>query len=386
MSVRVMNEKFSRRPHWSRLLSILALAPLALAAKGCNSAVVGDECPTDATCNTGTAGSGAGTAGSGAGNGNRCGGLLGAACSKGEYCAYASSAACGAADQTGQCEPRPEVCAEIYQPTCGCDDKTYGNECEAAGAGVSVAHAGECQTAGSGVVCGGLGGAGCAAGEYCDFPVSAQCGAADQTGKCALTPEACDTNLAPVCGCDDVTYSNACAAASAGVSVAAEGECATSGSGCGGRGTGPCPGGQYCVYEPADNCGRSDAPGVCSDIPRGGCTLDYAPVCGCDGQTYGNPCAAATSGVSVEHDGECAPQGEVCGGFVGAGCQAGFYCDYPANQACGFADGTGTCLAKPDACTKELAPVCGCDGTTYGNACMAAAAGVSVQAQGDCKL
>ena len=42
----------SVRAHWAWLLPILALSPMALAAKGCsNAAVVGDDCPTAAACN-----------------------------------------------------------------------------------------------------------------------------------------------------------------------------------------------------------------------------------------------------------------------------------------------------------------------------------------------
>jgi hypothetical protein len=73
--------------------------------------------------------------------------------------------------------------------------------------------------------CGGLQGAQCAKGQYCEFAADAQCGAADQTGTCQPPPEAWDTQYAPVCGCDDVTYSNACEAARAGHSVLRKGEC-----------------------------------------------------------------------------------------------------------------------------------------------------------------
>lgn len=75
------------------------------------------------------------------------------------------------------------------------------------------------------VVCGGLLGLGCDEGEYCKFAIEAMCGAADQTGFCADIPEVCTLEYDPVCGCNGSTYSNACTAAAAGVSVASLGEC-----------------------------------------------------------------------------------------------------------------------------------------------------------------
>jgi hypothetical protein len=77
----------------------------------------------------------------------------------------------------------------------------------------------------------------------------------------------------------------------------------------------------------------------------------------------------------------------VCGGKTGSPCPSGTYCSWSDNS-CGLADQQGTCLQVPTACAFEAVPwqVCGCDGTTYGDACSAAMNGVDVGAASHCTL
>jgi hypothetical protein len=76
------------------------------------------------------------------------------------------------------------------------------------------------------------------------------------------------------------------------------------------------------------------------------------------------------------------PEGRSCGGFVGAVCDRGLWCD-PVPGACLFPS-AGVCRRVPRMCIAVYQPVCGCNGRTYGNDCERQARRVPKARDGAC--
>jgi hypothetical protein len=160
--------------------------------------------------------------------------------------------------------------------------------------------------------------------RYCAALRPGRCPGEEQIGVCMRRPEVCTDEFNPVCGCDGVTYPNACNAAAVGVAVASRGECVTDPGFCGGIAGFPCPAGQTCIDDPSDDC----------DPANGG--ADCGGICVTETNTF-------------------------CGGIAGIPCPADQTCiDDPSDDcdpANGGADCGGICVTQTNPCAAVLCPV-----------------------------
>lgn len=109
------------------------------------------------------------------------------------------------------------------------------------------------------------------------------------------------------------------------------------------------------------------------------CTDSYSPVCGMDGNTYGNACLAALHRKGTLYVGVCGR----CGSSLSHSCSSFEFCDLDSGS-CDAASAEGNCQPAPAACPPGGEPVCGCDGQTYGNDCLRRMARVSLASAGPC--
>ena len=155
------------------------------------------------------------------------------------------------------------------------------------------------------------------------------------------TQSSCSFTVRPVCGINGVTYLNSCFAEAAGVTVYTEGACWN-------------PGLSVAAMDPAADC------------PDG-----YDPVCGFNGVTYANACAAEAAGVTDYATGIC--------DFTDVSCYDPGLIVVSSGTSVNQATGVISLV-----CANDDAPVCGCDGNEYLNACLAEAAGVRTYVSGGC--
>ncbi len=104
---------------------------------------IDDDCDGDLDCLDADCVDAAACAGGGV-----CGDDAAVLCGDGECCILG----CGGVDGTF-CTPVGEACIDIWDPVCGCDGVTYGNDCQAHSACAAIDFAGEC--AGGGIGAGG---------------------------------------------------------------------------------------------------------------------------------------------------------------------------------------------------------------------------------------
>ncbi len=123
--------------------------------------------------------------------------------------------------------------------------------------------------------------------------------------------------------------------------------------------------------------GKADGFGSCVDTD---CDSKSDGSCWCDELcTFFGDCCSDRVEVCE------APVSQFCGGLLGYGCADNEYCHFDNEAICGSADASGTCRPRPDSCSAQIAPVCGCNGQTYSNSCQAAALGTTVLHEGACK-
>ena len=207
-------------------------------------------------------------------------------------------------EEISNCEAKPcdDAIITLYDPVCGCNKVTYSNSSEAECNGITDYTQGECQKE-----------------------------AEDEVEGSNCEETKCDGGWTkiydPVCGCNDVTYSNASEAECKGITSYTQGKC----------------------QKEESDCEEKICDGVYIEI--------YDPVCGCNGKTYSNSGVAECKGITSYTQGKCKKEEEETK-FKETKCESGW--------------------------TKIDAPVCGCNNVTYSNASEAECKGITSYTNGEC--
>lgn len=268
-----------------------------------------------ASSSTGGSSASAGTGGAPAGTGGGAGGGTGGAASGGSHATGGATGGVPGGGHGGTTSGGTAGTAGGAGASGACSTATSETDCNARGVCHSVfMDPGNCRCAAVGC---------CARWASCADGAIAMCIAPPLS--CTIQAPHCEGHyvLSYAGGCyEGCVREAACGAGGAG--GAGPGGSGSGGSGAGGHGgnggsggaggaTGQtcsseppiaCPGGQICDEDSPNRCSAGSELGHCIVMP-GACTTIYAPVCGCDNQTYSNDCERQRARIQLGHTGAC---------------------------------------------------------------------------------